>query len=283
MEWAKVLKSIPVRLLIPIILLLLGGFLLVISSSTDLKLGAVQVGTVDASYRVALFVIGAAAVCGSITLGVISVREGDSQLDGDEGSPEITSAPPLSVSGPATTVVTLDSAGDFSPGALLKDARDVKVMGRSLVNIFNQYSSQMASIVRNGGRVAVIVIEPVPEISKYIYPSMSNGDQIFENHVRAISGRIRYIRGMIGANSRFEVRTIPFFPSYSMLLARGVPNGDARLIAQVNFLYTRTERDRPLLCFKEGDSWFDTFEQEFEEIWDRGTPWEEPVWVTQTS
>ena len=177
-------------------------------------------------------------------------------------------------------VGTLDDAGGYSPAHLLAGAQEVKLSGRSLVNIFNQYTSQMMKIAQSGGQVRIILMEPVRELGQYLYTITTTGDDMYATHCRTIAGRIRYMKSVLGDdNTCLQIRMIPLVPSYSMLLTRAANLEDPKLIVQVNFLFTRTERDRPLLHFGKNDPWLKSFESEFDEVWARSKPWEEPHWL----
>jgi hypothetical protein len=84
----------------------------------------------------------------------------------------------------------------------------------------------------------------------------------------------------VGATGSFEVRTMPFIPQYGMVAAWQPHGQDAKMVVQLNFLFTRTERDRPLICIDARNPWFPAFNDEFESVWSNSEPWVEPSWAT---
>ncbi|MET8089619.1 hypothetical protein [Micromonospora sp. NPDC005220] len=203
---------------------------------------------------------------------VLAFGDGTSGLGRNDGADEVR-------------LVTMDEAGEHAPGRMLNGARDVKIYSRTLVNVLNQHAGQLANIVRNGGKVRILLMEPVLDLGSRLYPAGDGGGEtVMYNHANAVAARLRYIRHNVGTNNAgFEVRMTSGLPSFGMLLAKFEEDPVARLIVQLNFLYTKTERDRPLICFESPSQWIRTFEREFDEVWVNGEQWEEPSWIRNST
>jgi hypothetical protein len=191
---------------------------------------------------------------------------------------------------PASNLVrisTLDDAGDFSLPRMLNDAVALDMLSRSLVNLMNQYATQIARIVQRGGIVRAVILKPLPALGKHLYPlpSTSGGDAVLRRHTAAVAGRIRYIESLtVGAPGSFEVRTTRYVPQYGMVTAWPAAGQDPKAVVQLNFLFTRTERDRPLICLDAATTpWFGAFNEEFEKVWADSEPWVEPNWANSLS
>lgn len=180
-------------------------------------------------------------------------------------------------------LLTVDDACEFSLPKMLDGAVRVDVLSRSLVNLMNQYATQIARIVQQGGVVRIIILAPLLELGRHLYPLpfAGNGDTVFRRHITAVADRIRYIESLTtSATGSFEVRTTQFIPQYGMVTTWRKAAQDAKTIVQLNFLFTRTERDRPLICIDAHNRWFPAFNDEFESVWINSDPWAEPSWVS---
>jgi hypothetical protein len=282
---SEIIKSLPARLLIPIVLILAGVGFVLVSLSSRFEIGDFHLVINDPLRQDISLAIGLLCIATAVTLWIIlqKLSEGaatSTELTATDGAQEVPSTPDSRY----VQVVTMNDAADFAPSSLLETASDVKLYSRTLLNVLNQHLLQIADVANRQGAVRILVMQPDPVLGDRLYPARGaagTGEKVLKNNAESVSVRLARLRQLVTPGMRLEVKMTYRIPSFGMMLAteNDGTKTTRRLLVQLNFLHTRTERDRPLLCIAEPSQWFGVFEREFEAVWNDATPWEEPTWV----
>ncbi len=165
---------------------------------------------------------------------------------------------------------TLEDAGDYNFGVLMESASGVDIIAKSPIGVLGQYSNAISQFVERGGRFRLLFYDGDPEVGRHIYASAPDGAERMRTDRLTFKARLAEIGGAA------EVRTLIHLPQYSITCIHHEDPAAARMIVQFGLLYTRLERDRPIIVLDPSSPWFDVFAAEFEEAWRRGAPYAAP-------
>lgn len=176
---------------------------------------------------------------------------------------------------------TLQDESEYSLARLLDGAVRVAVYGRTWVNLFAQHGGRLRRIVEDGGELRVVLLQADSPAGDQIYVSdVWSGAHILTRNLATSHDRLREIQRAVGVHPGvLEVRETTTPPQFGFVATSTEPGdgGYDRAIVQLNFVYTRVEADRPMLCLGSGSVAIAMWAEEFEAAWASATPWAEPV------
>lgn len=173
-------------------------------------------------------------------------------------------------------VSTFDEEVEFSLRHLLDGATVVLVHGKSWVNLFNRHLRLVVDVVARGGTVRILLVRPDPGVAVGLYgPSPEVSARILARNVGVALDRLSDVRPEVAAlPGALDVRLDEVAPQYGFVGVGRTDAGVDRGVAQLNFVHTRTEADRYVLCLEAGEV-LDGFVEEFERAWSQASPWGE--------
>jgi hypothetical protein len=155
---------------------------------------------------------------------------------------------------------TLDERPETSFPSMVQDAKSVRIMARTAVNLLSQYERLFDELSKRGCGVKLLFISPESEASKYVYGS---NPEAFEDNLR----KMRFHLSRLKVNASFEAKTINHAPTISLILIERSDPLQNFAVVQLYFLHSRVARDRPLFRVGSKDKWHSAFNDEFDKLW----------------
>lgn len=163
---------------------------------------------------------------------------------------------------------TVDDVPDANIIAIVKDARELSIVGRTAINVIAGYTQRVLDMLRSGGQLRLVLVDPACDAARYLY------GKNFAIYRRNLALAAAHLKGLNEDLRRdhpersVELRLMSDIPPFSLLIAEKLNPDNSFLQVQLNFLYTRISRDRPILRVYRNDQWFDHFYAEFKSIWE---------------
>lgn len=164
---------------------------------------------------------------------------------------------------------TFDDAGITAFPDFVADAESVQILGRTAVNVLGQYEYVFRRLLENGTTIRIMMVNPESAASKYLY---GQRETVFRRNHDVALGHIEDLREYIDTGA-LQIRTCEESPPFSLVIAQRPQPLVSQVNIQLNMLYSRVGRDRPVLRLAEGDRWYNSFTDEYEQLWKRGKRW----------
>lgn len=173
---------------------------------------------------------------------------------------------------------TLDKKGIESFPEMITDAISIKIMARTIVNLLNQYEKDLEKICETGCELKFLLVNPESDVSKSLY---GINPEAFYNNAIATARHLERLRGTIG--TKLQTRIINRAPTISIVIVEKNEAINGMIQTQFYFLHSAVGRDRPIFNIHFGDKWFQTFADEFNELWKEGIDWKTKAFLDKNS
>lgn len=172
------------------------------------------------------------------------------------------SAGASSISGAPRFLYTLDDQGVVGFDEMVSMAYGVDVLSRTSVNLLSNYRATFERLMRAGGRIRLLMVDPTSDVANRVY---GKDIRAFGSNMVIASNNLEHLEELDSkVPGSLEVRLLRDYPPFSMTRISG-PEGTTTRV-QLNFLYTRIARDRPVFDITT-PPWNEAFGAEFEAIW----------------
>lgn len=192
---------------------------------------------------------------------------------GEHELPERSELRPLPVGEPIPRADhffrTLDDPGLDAFPAMVDGAVKLQVLGRTAVNLLNQYERIFERLIREGCELQFLFVDPQSEATTYIY---GNSSEAFHTNFAASISHLHHLMNLPGAN--IHVRVTSHAPTSSLFIVNKKDDQRSFIRVQLYFLHSAFGRDRPIFRISRDDKWYSVFREEFVELWDNGKPYE---------
>lgn len=142
---------------------------------------------------------------------------------------------------------------------IIKDAKKVSILGRTVINIVNLYDTDMRESLEAGCSYRILTCDHKDDLISQIYSK-----RFMEN---ATTARI-FFEDMQKKYSNLEFRTINKTLGYSMTIVE-YDQAERNLINCIVYQNTMKGNQRPMFTIKYDNNWYKKFVNEFNFLWDK--------------
>ncbi len=150
----------------------------------------------------------------------------------------------------------------------LATARQIYLLGSSLVNVFSRYGSYLhdEKLNKQGANIQILIVDPQSEAVNSVAECVGNTYEETCRDIESSLSRIRRIQDTLEAGS-IELRLMPVTPNYGMsLIDPDKPHGKI----MVEFIgYRSSLHKRPHIELTKHDGeWYEYFYQQYRKLWE---------------
>lgn len=161
---------------------------------------------------------------------------------------------------------------DDNPAAnfpnLVSDARSIAVLGRTSVNLLNQYRHDFERLAAAGCHIRLLFVDPSSQAADLVY---GGNPDVFRTNCQTASLHLQTMKKL---SPKIEVRVTQHTPTLSILAIEKADSNQSFLQIQLYFIHSIIGRDRPLFLVNRNDKWYPRFLDEFNQLWDEAEEWD---------
>lgn len=164
---------------------------------------------------------------------------------------------------------------DFLPDLIVRraSASDILLVGLTMTRTVQGMRSELPAILRNGGRIRVLVLDPADDLLMAVADrqrSHSQGVEYLKQRVLTTLEDLTRMRERVAG--QLEMRVLSSIPTAGFsILDRSKPDG---LVCVQHYEFHPDGEAAPVMSFSVGDQpWYDHFAAEAERLWKAGTEW----------
>lgn len=227
----------------PLLLFLLGVLMLVFASSKTVKLGSLEYAS-DASNgsRLALIALGVGIILMS------AVWQWRHKPVPDEMPPFLS------------TLEDVESFDSFVAGS-----KRITIVVRTGINVLMSYERMLIEACTSGCEVRFVYVNPNAAAATLVY---GHSASTYARNLAASEEQLEALHERVGP--RLQIQVSDDIPPFSMIYAER--DARSRIRIQLNFLFSRIGRDRPVFELGADDPWYQAFRDEVEAIWQHSRP-----------
>lgn len=175
----------------------------------------------------------------------------------------------LRTSSGGDSLFTFDDPGVLTFPQLVVGSDTVYILSRTAVNVLGHYERVFRDLLENGCEVRLIMLDDASAAAGTVY---GHSDAIYRRNHEAALAHVNRLDKFL-AHGQLRIRLCSESPPFSMVIAQRTPRAESKVNIQLNMLYSRVGRDRPVMLLNGADRWYDCFQEEFMEIWRRARDW----------
>jgi len=155
-----------------------------------------------------------------------------------------------------------------------RNAKNISIIGLSLLNTLNTFRDDINECLSNGGSLRVIILDPNgPGIDGAVYRSSNRLSK--DQYIREVNSALDYLDVWRNNSndSNIKIKLIAHLPSYAITLVEP-KSEDERAHCHVRlWSFRKTSLKGPIINPDQGDDkyWFDYFAEQYEEFWQAST------------
>ena len=150
----------------------------------------------------------------------------------------------------------------------IKDAKKFYFTARTGITFLGKYSQRIKKAIDTGCDCKFIIINLKSQAIKY-GQFEAGFDQ---NAAETASFYLRELK--LYGKDKVKIHVIDHYPTFDFEYFEKT-DGKKIIIIQTHFLLSHLGPDRPMFMLKEGDYWYQTFLDEFEQLWEKSQEWGE--------
>ena len=150
-----------------------------------------------------------------------------------------------------------------------QSARCISILALTLQSTVSRYYSQFIEVLKRGGELRVLTVEPTPEVlSMQIYRSASVKDE--NSIVNMLHGNVAMLETLTNYSSEpelMQIRTMPYLPPYGLVI---IEHHDKTSTVYVKLLtFQKADAEQPSFeVDSENDAdWNKFFKDQFNSLW----------------
>lgn len=159
----------------------------------------------------------------------------------------------------------------FPVGKNLFDAKNVNVLGNTLINFLDVHRELIIEKVQSGVSIRLLLINPSSKASDIFrevweYSTFDSDIQRSFTLIESIQKALSKVGKLKG---NFEVRLVPWIPSCTMIIVDPESNNGKATIGINNLNYSTSVNNRPYLVLEKHihTHWLNYYNQEFDKLW----------------
>ncbi len=261
-DFWEFLKNLPVA----IAGLFLGGFLFFLGiHDKPLIIGGIDLQLTENLTRISSSIVGLLII---ITGFIIAVRLKRIEIQSNV-STKSKRVSKQSIEAQDFFSTVTDRAESFKE--MVQGATQLYILSITAVNILNQHHEIFEDLGRRNCKVRFLFLNPICEISKWIY---GGNPKVFENNVNRTVQTLNKLKPIFGSN--LQIRTIEYAPPMGIILVWKGRALTRKPFAHVQLYFLRGAigANRPIFKVGYRDKWFQTFNKEFDKLWEEGKDWD---------